>query len=575
MSALLIAFAPLLVAIGALLAAGVPLGADGLPIPRGRDRWHVLLVYLFHLRYQLLIAIVLLGLPAWGLLVAGAVGNWMEVEAADVFLMVWVAELAAVSAVYAWWLALVGLPQRQGLPPLVAAPWAARGLGVAGRLLRRPLGFTESTVDRAALGAATAAGLYYGAAAVLAQPDGRAMRFAVGLVAGGIALFLWLLIYRLAPHVRALILGLVAQLDGRLPAGRGFRARLRSLVGPGFGLAEDAGATGPLDGTADAASSAALPPAAPRRKVRVLDHGWMFARILLGVLIYATLYFGFAPGGEGVLDGCRAVALTAWHVCFPAVAYVLLLGAILGLLLCFLAFLFDYVRAPVLLILGLLLFLSFSGSAIDHYYPVTARAAPGIPAPGLDLPTLLTARQSTSAVKGAGGRLVVVAAAGGGISAAGWTATVLGGLDEVTQGVFGARLAAISSVSGGSLGSALYIDDFLQRPPASGGWQGRRARLFDQATANSLRSASWGLVFPDLLRLFGPGFAILELVDGPQARIQDRSWAMEQNWRQRLAGDRPAGRRPAWSRSAAPPPRVGPRCPSSTPCSSRTARPTP
>lgn len=542
MSALFIAFAPFLGGVAAFVLAAIPLDVDARPLAWGRDRWHVLLIYLFHLRYQLLITIVLLGLPGWGWLVAGKVGNWMEVEAADVFLMVWVAELAAVSAVYAWWLALVGLPQRQGLPPLEAAPAALRLLEAPGRLLRRPMGFTGPSVDRAALGAATAAGLYYGATAVLAQPDGRAKRIEVWLVASGIALLLWVLFYRLAPHVRSLILGLVAQLDSGLPRGRRFRAWLRGLVGPGFGLAEDTGTTGPLAGTAVVASAVpVLAVAAPRRKVRVLDHGWMFARILLGVLIYATLYFSFAPGGEGVLDGCRPVALTAWHVCFPAVAYVLLLGTILGLLLCFLAFLFDYVRAPVMLILMLLLFLSFSGSALDHYYPVTARAAPGIPAPGLDLPTLLNARRSTSAVRGAGGRLVVVATAGGGITAAGWTATVLGGLDEVTQGVFGDRLAAVSSVSGGSLGSALYIDDFLQRPPASGGWQGRRTRLFDQTTANSLRSASWGLVFPDLLRLFRPAFAILERVDGPQARIQDRSWAMEQNWRQRLAGDRPAG----------------------------------
>lgn len=534
MSAWILAFAPLVVAVAAFLAAARPLGADGRPLPRRRDRWHVLLVYVFHLRYQLLVGIVLLGLPAWGWWVAGAVGNWMEVEAADVFLMVWVAELAAVAAVYAWWLALVGLPPRQGLPPLVGAPWAARGLGGLGRLLRRPLGLTESAVDRAALGAATAAGLYYGAAAVMAQPDGRVERAAAGLLGAGLALVLWLVIYRLAPHVRALILGLAAQLEGRHPWVGGLRTRLGMLVGPGFGLGEAAGATAVGTGTADTA------PASPRRPVRALDHGWMLARILFGVLIYATLYFSFAPGGEGVLDGCRGLASTAWQVCFPAVAYVLLLGTILGLLLCFLAFLFDYVRAPVLLILGLLLWIGFRGAAIDHYYPVKARPAPGIPAQGLDLPRLLKARPATSPVKGAGGRLVVVAAAGGGISAAGWTTTVLGGLDELTQGVFGDRLAVISSVSGGSLGSALYIDDYLQRPPAFGGWQGRRGRLFGQSTANSLRPASWGMVFPDLLRLFRPGFAILEWVDGPQARIQDRSWAMEENWRRRLAKVRPA-----------------------------------
>lgn len=277
------------------------------------------------------------------------------------------------------------------------------------------------------------------------------------------------------------------------------------------------------------------------KRVRVLDHGWMLARIVLGVAVYIALYFAFAPDLPGVLDGCRPVAYVGWTVCFPAVAYVLLLGTILGLLLCFLAFLFDYVRAPVLLGLVLLLALSFRWSALDHFYPVTARSRPSVSDQGLDLATLLRARIAASPVKGAGGRLVVVATAGGGIVTAGWTATVLGGLDEVTQGLFGDRLAVISSVSGGSFGTALFIDDQLQRPPAAGGWQGRRQRNFDWATANSLRPAFWGMVFPDLLRLFRPGFAVMEWVDGPMVRIQDRAWAMEENWRQRIGRDRPLG----------------------------------
>ncbi|MFI0606510.1 MAG: hypothetical protein ACH37Z_01285 [Anaerolineae bacterium] len=530
MTALLIAIIPVVATVAVFMLAGQPLGPDGNLIPSRRGRGHALLLYVFHLRYQLLITFVLLGLPAWGGMATGSVGNWMVIEAADIFLMVGVAELAAAAAVYAWWLAVVGLPERQGLPPLAIAPWATRLLDHLGRPLRHSLRYLERPVDRLALGAAMAAGIYYSAAATLSQSDARAERLLVSLISVGIALIIWLVIYWLAPHLRSLIVGLATQIDERFPKGRGLRHWLRRVLGPGFGLEEGEEASAP-----ESAGAGSTQP------LRVLDHGWMFARVALGLFMYIALYFSFAPDVAGVLDGCRPVATVGWTVCFPAVAYVLLLGSVLGLLLCFLAFLFDYVRAPVLLGLALLLALSFRWSDIDHHYPVIARPAADIPAEGLSLQGVLRARVSASPVKGAGSRLVVVAAAGGGIAAAGWTTTVMGGLDEVTQGVFGDRLAAVSAVSGGSFGAALFIDDHLQRPPASGGWQGRRERTFDWATANSLRPAFWGMVFPDLLRLFRPGFAVMEWIDGPKARIQDRSWAMEESWRRRIGRDRPVG----------------------------------
>lgn len=551
MTALLIAVVPVLASVAVFLAAARPLGSDDLPMPNGRGRWHVLLLHLFHLRYQLLISIVLLGLPAWGSLAASAVGNWMVIEVADVFLMVCVAELAAAAGVYAWWLALLGLPERQGLPVLAMAPSARRLLSALGRPLPRPPRFLERSVDRLAFGAATAAGLYYGLAATLAQADARASRLLIALIAVGIALVFWWVVFWTAPHLRALIVGLAAQLDEGFPKGKGLRHWLRRVLGPGFGL--EAG---------EAASEPGLAGAGSQRPPRALDHGWMFARVLVGILMYIALYFSFAPDSAAVLDGCRRVAASGWMVCFPAVAYVLLLGTVLGLTLCFLAFLFDYVRAPVVLSLALLVFFSFRWSNIDHHYPVIARPEAASSLQGLPLSTVLKARASASPVKGAGERLVVVATAGGGIVAAGWTTTVLGGLDEVTQGVFSDRLAAVSSVSGGSFGTALFIDDQLRRPPEAGGWRERRERIFDWATANSLRPAFWGMVFPDILRLVRPGFAVLEWIDGPQVRIQDRSWAMEESWRRRVGRDRPTdwappsmaevGRAAAEGRVAAP-----------------------
>lgn len=213
MSTIFIALGPLLVSIAIFLTAALPMGSV-VPEIRGRGRWHVLVLYLFPS-----------ALPAAdhrrasGAARLGAAGGGGDRQLDGnrrgrcLSLTVWVAELAAAALVYAWWLALVGLPQRQGLPRLVAAPWAARLLATVSRLLRRPLGTMERNVDRVSLGAATVAGLYYAAAAVVAQPDGRTERFKVGLVAAGVALILWLVFFGLAPHVRALIIGLVDQAD--------------------------------------------------------------------------------------------------------------------------------------------------------------------------------------------------------------------------------------------------------------------------------------------------------------------------------------------------------------------------
>jgi hypothetical protein len=56
----------------------------------------------------------------------------------------------------------------------------------------------------------------------------------------------------------------------------------------------------------------------------------------------------------------------------------------------------------------------------------------------------------------AAGPVFLVAAEGGGIRAAYWTATVLGALNEGNTREFGHRLFAVSGVSGGTLGAAVY-----------------------------------------------------------------------------------------------------------------------
>jgi len=117
---------------------------------------------------------------------------------------------------------------------------------------------------------------------------------------------------------------------------------------------------------------------------------------------------------------------------------------------------------------------------------------------------------------------VVVAAAGGGIRAAYWTATVLGELQDRVER-FDRRLFAISGVSGGSVGAAVYraaidgagaIPGCRQGPVAS-------VRTCTQAVLEGefLGPAVARLLYPDLLQRFLPG-----------PLMPDRAAALEAGW---------------------------------------------
>ncbi|MBI3473881.1 MAG: patatin-like phospholipase family protein [Candidatus Solibacter usitatus] len=120
-------------------------------------------------------------------------------------------------------------------------------------------------------------------------------------------------------------------------------------------------------------------------------------------------------------------------------------------------------------------------------------------------------------------RFVVVAAAGGGIQSSGWTAQVLSGLQEDEQGpAFKRAVRVVSGVSGGALGTIFYLGTYdgvwgKAYPPA----EARR-----RAMASSLDAVAWGLVYPDLHRLFLP-------VPGLMWRDADRGWALERSFAQR------------------------------------------
>ncbi len=127
--------------------------------------------------------------------------------------------------------------------------------------------------------------------------------------------------------------------------------------------------------------------------------------------------------------------------------------------------------------------------------------------------------------------IILIAAEGGGIRSAYWTASVLGDLEARQPGISD-NIYAISSVSGGSLGTMLY----------SSLLEDGRAEITKEARSvlehDFLAPVTGALIFPDMLQKFLP----LELFTNDRARVLERSW--EQAW----SGVKTAESRVDWSK---------------------------
>jgi hypothetical protein len=118
--------------------------------------------------------------------------------------------------------------------------------------------------------------------------------------------------------------------------------------------------------------------------------------------------------------------------------------------------------------------------------------------------------------------LIIVAASGGGILAAGWTAQVLTQL-HAAYPEFGRELRLISSVSGGSVGAAHYVNSVSEISRLSDA-QLRDAALQEiaqDAMESSLSSTAYGVAFPDFKRAIFP-FIVDEEFD--RARLLEADW---------------------------------------------------
>ena len=241
------------------------------------------------------------------------------------------------------------------------------------------------------------------------------------------------------------------------------------------------------------------PPGEPLR----LRSGHVFA------LSLAVIAFGFYLG---IGYGKAYISVTPNRV--PALAYLLLFTIVLCWTLGAFTFFLDRYRFPLLWILGVLSLITTFTPVSDHFFrvvPLDHRMDHMMsPAEFLRLRTATGHK-----------RLVFVATAGGGIQASAWTVQVLTGLEEGCSTKqppcqFRDSVTAISSVSGGSLGSMVYARSYSHQLP-----QFSPEQLRENATASALDEVAWGWTNPDVARAVSPWFWNREI---------DRGWALERKW---------------------------------------------
>lgn len=105
--------------------------------------------------------------------------------------------------------------------------------------------------------------------------------------------------------------------------------------------------------------------------------------------------------------------------------------------------------------------------------------------------------------------LVVVATSGGGIQASGWTAKVLCGLQKKLGESFTQSIGLISAVSGGSVGTMFFLDQFDDSKYCPDDQS--LDSIFKNATKDWLDAVGWGIAYPDMMKFFAVpwGFLIL------------------------------------------------------------------
>jgi hypothetical protein len=214
-------------------------------------------------------------------------------------------------------------------------------------------------------------------------------------------------------------------------------------------------------------------------------------------------------------------AVTGWFTFnvdlgYPKWVFTLSYVVMLILLLCAtlpgVTFLFDRYRIPVIVPIVALPFVAGQCTRSDHFYELQ--------------PVESIQPASAGETLGAAGRhnAIVVAINGGGIQAAAWAAQVLTGLEERARsegiGSFANAVRLISAVSGGSIGAAYFLNQYL---PAQGfNPAADLESIRRDAQSSSLHAVGWGLLYWDVRRPYIPWSVGL---------FNDRGFALERAWR--------------------------------------------
>jgi hypothetical protein len=175
--------------------------------------------------------------------------------------------------------------------------------------------------------------------------------------------------------------------------------------------------------------------------------------------------------------------------------------------------------SPLLVVVGVIV-LGYGWTDTDHWYKVH-------PAPPR------TAAALTPVDVAAGGRprnLVVVASAGGGISAGVWTTVALEQMVSARP-TLAREIRVLSTISGGSVGGAFYIDGLRRDARYMGTGTltpSTLSTIREKSAVSSLSAVAYGLAFRDLTRL---------LTGGVYTPHRDRGDLLERDWERIAAGD--------------------------------------
>jgi predicted acylesterase/phospholipase RssA len=246
-------------------------------------------------------------------------------------------------------------------------------------------------------------------------------------------------------------------------------------------------------------------------------HTFASVQFALSFAIFMWLLSGKLPGADPGFYrtvGAERVDAELW---VPTVASIVLLLILAGWTLSAITFFFDRYRTPLFTVA--IAAASIFGTPACTEYEVATQPRAGT----------YTLATPAAVMKAIPARPLVIAAAGGGIQAGAWTARVLQGLDEEIRSAGGTligRTAAVSSVSGGSMGALFF-----------GAYNGSQlAEATDQALKPSLDEIATALVGSDVFRAVGIPLGM------------DRGEALGQTWALRIpAGLRSQATLRAWS----------------------------